>query len=805
MPRLFEDVRFALRAFRKSPGFTAVALVTLALGVGANVSNFTIANSFLLRPMPGIESPGELVRLNESTAEERTPADATYANYRYYREHATSFADMAASTFADVMISGDNSRKRFSGEAVSGNYFKVLGTRLILGRDFLPEEAKSPGSARVVVISHGLWERRFGRESNVLGQSLRLNGREYAIIGVAPRGFRGIELFAGTDVWVPVTMFRDFPVGFPGTNLLEDPVRMVTVVGRLRPGVAREQAEAEVKTLAKQLEVTNPKGNKELGVVLSPHITLLPGYRREISNLLFVISALVAVVLLVATANLTNLLLARATVRRAEFSVRLALGAGRRDVVRLLLTESLLLSIAGSALGLLSAYWLKDGFKLLTGEVPFQAVIDWRVYLFAAAIALATGILMGVAPAWRSANTDLISALKGKSLNLYGGGKLRGALVISQISFTVGLLGVCGLLVRTLNKANHVDFGYDTESVLLTSINLRMSNLSEPQEITVQQKLLAAARQMPGVRSAALANSGPAGGWMWTADVSANGKRFSVGKHQVTPGYFDTLQIPVLKGRDFVRADAKGAADVVIVNQAMARHIWGREDVVGEPLSLVSAVGTKAAHVVGIVKDGVHTDPFAGVRPWIYLPLAQHHESFVELHVSVSGNAGEKKAALHNLIASLQPDLPYSEVITVRESFRDMFITQRVLAWNSAGFGLIALFMATFGIYGVVSYSVAQRTHEYGVRVALGAGPSDIGRLVLRQAAAFACIGVPLGILLAWAGAQVVSGYLFGVGATDPVSFGMALGIILTVTFAAAYIPARRAVRVDPVEALRWE
>ena len=425
--------------------------------------------------------------------------------------------------------------------------------------------------------------------------------------------------------------------------------------------------------------------------------------------------------LLVATANLTNLLLARATVRRAEVSVRLALGAQRSDVIRLLLTESLLLSFAGSALGLFSAYWQKDGFRLLTGEVPFQAVIDWRVYLFTAAIAIATGILMGVAPAWRSGNTDLVSALKGKSLHLYGGGRLRGALVVSQISFTVGLLGVCGLLVRTLNKANHLDFGYKTDSVLLTSINLRMNNLTEAQEVAVQQKLLAAAREMPGIRSAALANSGPAGGWMWTADVSAAGKRLSTGKHQVTPGYFETLQVAVLKGREFARGDTKGAPDVVIVNQSLARQIWGREDVVGELISLESPFGKKAAHVIGVAKDVLHTDPFAGVRPWMYLPLAQHHEPSVELHVSASGRVAETKTALHNLIASLQPDLPYSEVKTVRESIRDLFINQRVLAWNSAGFGLIALFMATFGIYGVVSKSVAQRTHEYGVRVALGA------------------------------------------------------------------------------------
>ena len=309
MGRTLDDIRFAFRTFRKSPGFTVVALVTLFLVVGANVANFTMASTVLLRPMPGIEAPHELVRLNESTAEDRTFADATYSNYRYYRAHAQSFSAIAASTFADVLISGDSSRKKFAGEAVSDNYFNVLGTRLVLGRGFLPEEAATSGSSRVAVISYGLWERHFGLAADVLDRSLRVNGKNYTIVGVAPPGLRGVELFAGTDVWVPVTMFRDFPIGFPGSNLLEDSMRFVTVIGRLRPGVSVEQASAEVNLLAKQIASAKPEGNKELAAMLSPHINLLPGFRKEISQLMYVLTGLVGVLLLVATANLANLLL----------------------------------------------------------------------------------------------------------------------------------------------------------------------------------------------------------------------------------------------------------------------------------------------------------------------------------------------------------------------------------------------------------------------------------------------------------------------------------------------------------------
>ena len=805
MTRTLDDVRFALRTFRKSPGFTLVVLVTLALGVGANVTNFTLTSSILLRPMPGINAPNQLVRLNESTAEERTPGDTTYANYRYYREQSRSFTGLAATTYADLVISGDNSRKKFAGEAVSDNYFGVLGTSLVLGRGFLPDEVKSPGSARVAVISHGLWERRFGRDRDVLQSSLRINGKSYTIVGVAPRGFRGIDLFSNTDVWVPVTMFRDFPIGFAGSNLLEDPMRFVAVVGRLRNAVSPEQANAELNTLAKQVEAARPKDNRQLAVMLSRHITMPQGVRTEVSRLMYVLTGLVGVLLLVATANLANLLLARAAVRRTEISVRLALGAKRSRIVRQLLTESGLLASMGSGLGLISAYWLKDGFKLLTGDVPFETVIDWRVYVFTAAVAIGTGVLMGLAPALQSIGTDLVSALKGKSIHLYGGGRLRSALVVCQISFTIGLLAVCGLLVRTLNKANHADFRFNIDTVLLASVNLRMSGLTDAQEQTVQQKLLAAVREMPGVRSAALANGLPASSWTWSTDVQANGKRLYVGKLQTTPRYFETLEIPVLKGRDFVPADRQGAGSVAIVNQTLARQMWGREDVTGEPVSLVSDVGTKSAHVIGVVKDVLHTDPFADVRPWIYIPLSQHHEGSVELHVNTAGRIPEAKTALLNLINTLQPDLPYTEVTTVRESARDMFLNQRVLAWNSAGFGVMALLMAMFGIYGVVSYSVAQRTHEYGVRAALGARPADIARLVLRQVIALACIGIPIGIAVAAAGAKIVSGFLVGITTSDPISFALVVAAIIAVTFLAAYPPARRAVRIDPVQALRHE
>jgi predicted permease len=332
-----------------------------------------------------------------------------------------------------------------------------------------------------------------------------------------------------------------------------------------------------------------------------------------------------------------------------------------------------------------------------------------------------------------------------------------------------------------------------------------MSGLTDAQEQTIQQKLLAAAREMPGVQSAALANGLPASSWTWSTDVQANGKRLYAGKHHTTPGYFETLEVPVLKGRDFALTDRRGASNVAIVNQTLARQMWGREDVLGEPISLVSEVGSKPAHVIGVVKDVLHGDPFADVRPWIYIPLSQHHEGWVELHVNTAGRIPEAKTALLNLINTLQPDLPYTEVTTVRESARDMFINQRVLAWNSAGFGLMALFMAMFGIYGVVSYSVAQRTHEYGVRVALGARSRDIALLVLHQAMVLVCIALPVGIAVAAAGAKIVSGFLVGVSTGDPVSFALVVALIVAVTFLAAYVPARRAVRIDPVEALRYE
>lgn len=806
MSRVVDDVRFALRTLRKSPTFTAGAVLTIALGIGANVANFKTANAVLLRPNPGLTDPDRLVRLNEATAREPVASDVSYPNFRIYRRQARSFSGLAASAGTVAILGGEGTPRRLEVELVSDNYFTVLGIAFVQGRGFLPEEVARPGDSPVAVISFGLWERRFGRDPRILGRTVRINGREYAIIGVAPRGFRGFELFAATEAWLPVTMSREFAVGIAGTNLQEDPGRFMGVVGRLAPDVSRNQARAELQGIAAQLESADPGNNKSLSVLLSAGISMAASWRSDVTQMILAVSVLVTLLLLMVTANLTNLLLARATLREAEMAIRLSLGATRGAVIRQLLTESLILAAMGGVLAVGLAEWASGWTGALIGDVPFDLHTDSRVLAFAAAVALATGLLMGLLPALRSSRADLTESLKAKSLQRPAGSVARNALVVAQVSLAIGLLGVCGMLVQSLHNANRMDFGFPTHGLLLADIDLRSRGDAPAKARIFHERLLRSVRELPGVRSAALANSPPASTWLWTASVSSGGKHVSAGKHDVSPGYFRTVGIPILNGREFAAGDTEAGTPVAVVSQSLARYLWGSGDALGRTLELERGFGLPAQRVfvAGVAKDVLHSDVKTGPRPWIYLPLAQHHESQVHLHVAAD-DSGAMRDALAGAVRKLDPELPDIAVRNFDAILRDVFFEQRLMAWNSAVFGGIALLLSTCGVYALVAYSVSRRTREYGIRIAFGARAVDIAHLVLRQALRLIALAAPIGVAVCLAAGQVVKSYLVGVGAADITALAATLALIGAVSLLAAYLPARRATRVDPVEALRCE
>jgi predicted permease len=671
--RIADDIRFALRTFRKAPAFTAGAILTIALGIGANVTNFKTINAVLLRPNPGLKDPERLVRLNEATAEQPAASDVSYRNYRMYRRAARSFSGLTASALTVGILGGAGAARRTDIELVADNYFAVLGIAPVLGRGFTEEEVSRPGEAAVAVISHGLWERRFGRDPRILQRSMRLNGREYPVIGVAPPRFRGFELFAATEVWIPVTMAREFATGIGGTNLLEDPARLMGVIGRLAPGVTRDQAQAELQTIAGGIAAAEPVHNKSLSVLLSRGISMAAEWRSNVERLILAVSVLVGVLLLLVTANLTNLLLARAADRRAEIAVRLSLGASRGAIASQLLTESLVLASLGGAAAIAFAEWASAYTTRITGDLPFEADTDATVLVFTAGVVVLTGVVMGILPALRASRADLNSGLRGGSSGAAGSQTIRNALVAAQVTLAIALLGVCGMAVRSLVNANRTDFGFPVRNLLMAEIDLRSRGYSEPQARVFYDRVLRQLREIPGVRAAALADTGPVSAWLQTANVRAEGKRVSPGQHTVGADYFRTVGIAILNGREFIPADAVAGMPVCVVNESLARYVWGSSDVTGRTLELEHEPGRpKRVFVVGVAKDVIHGEVTRGPRPWLYLPVSQHHEANLVVHVAAEDSAA-MRAAIQKTVNGLDAELPETAVRNVGEILRDVF------------------------------------------------------------------------------------------------------------------------------------
>jgi predicted permease len=675
---------------------------------------------------------------------------------------------------------------------------------MALGRGFVADEARTAGIARVAVLSHRLWETGFGRDPQVLGRGIRLNGREYRIIGVTAPGFRGIEVFADPQIWVPVTMYAEFGVTNPALNILEEQVRFMAAVGRLRPGSSIAAAQAELQTIASALAAADPKNLANLSIRLSPDIHMSEWFRGDVERTSVLLTALVGVLLLITTANLANLLLARATVRRAEIALRLSLGATRAAIVKQGIVESLVLTSAAAVAGLVIAYWVGDLVIRAAGDVPVRSQIDGRVVAFAAVVAVLTGLVMGLGPALRSSRTDLISGLKGKALHLYSGAPVRNGLVVAQIALTVALVAIAAVLVRTVASTGRIDVGFPLDPLSFVSIDLRSNGYTDASAREFCERLLRATADLPGVRAASISAQPPVSGWVTTADILADGKSMRVSKQTVSREFLRTLESGLAEGREFTRADAPTTFPVAMVNEALARRVWGHESAIGRTIQLVSPFGTKSVHIIGVARDLRH-NPRNAAQASIYVPLTQHPEPNVTLVVNAAAPVRDTHRAIEAAIKGLDPNLAIGGVMTARETVRQIFSEQRFVATNCAVFGVVAMLIAMLGIYGVVSYTVAQRTHEFGVRLAVGATGADIRRLVLGQALLLAAAGIAIGLALSAAGSPAVKAYVAGVEPLDPASFGISAALLSAVAATAAYVPASRAMRVNPVDALRDE
>jgi len=820
MDTLWQDVRFAFRTIRKNPGFTAVAVLSLALGVGANTTIFTLLNAALLSPLP-VERPSELVAVyttdqtNISGFGNLVPM--SYLNLKDFRERNEYLSDMAAYTFPQAVsvITASEPQPAFA-ELVTGNYFSVLGVKPAKGRVFTADEDTKPGGAPLVVLSHGFWQRRFGGDPAAVGKVMPLNGSGFTIVGIMPEGFRGVNSLFSPDMWAPSMMHAQILQSQQRGWLDERRALMFFAAARLKSGATLGQAEANLKSIATALEHEYPAPNKGRSVALRPLVqaTIFPGIRDFFVLGGAVIMAIVGLVLLIACSNVANLLMARASARRQEIAVRVALGASRSRLFRQLLTESVVLATLGGILGIGVAIVARDGIWSM--RPPFLAdnfvdlSIDRRVLAFTAFVSLLTGLIFGMMPALQASRPDVVGSLKEETQGA-GTSRRKGALskglVVAQVALSVVALVAAGLFLRSLGRANEIDPGFDVDHLGVVVVNPGQGGYDDARGQQFYRTVHDRVAQMPGLQSTAWASVVPLTGGISRTIIKEGENPESTTARTLaaaiisSPGYFKTLGIPLLQGRDFDDTDRGGTLRVAIVNQAFADRIWPNENPIGKRFRYYT--DKEFRQVVGVAKTTKYVTLGEDPRPAAYTPLEQDPSDAMVLFVRTGGNPAPALGTAQREVRTLDPHVPLQNPYPMREILRQSLWPARLAAILLGSLGVLALTLASVGLYGVMAYSVAQRTREIGVRMALGADRSHVLTMVLRQAMSLVLIGLVIGVSGALAVSRVVTRLLFGMSAMDPATFGGVCLLLVTVALVASYVPAWRASRLDPLRALR--
>jgi predicted permease len=811
MQTLWQDLRYGARMLWKRPGFTVVVSLTLALGIGANTAIFGVVDRLLVRLLP-VNDPARLVNLIGRDEKGEEDTSFSYPIYKDYRDQNDVFDGLLAYSETAMNLNEGGQPERVMGVLVSGNYFDALGVTPALGRAFLPEEDRTPGAHPVAVVSYGLWRRRFGADPKLVGRVITLNTQSFTVIGVAPAEFHGVRRGVSPDVYVPIQMIMQaWPARRPD-DLNNRGFSWLNLIGRLKPGVTREQAQAAMSALSSRIMQVHPN--------TWPSIALEDGSQGDtggISDLrtpLKLLMATVALVLLIACVNVANLSLARAQTRRREMAVRLAVGASRYRLIRQLLTESLLLSLLGGLLGLLLAVWLTDvlaAYSPPTGGSTsplLDARLDWRVLAFTATLSLVTGLLFGLVPAWRSSKPNLTVALKEES-GAVGAGRIRGrgALISTQIALSLVVLVCAGLCVRNLLALQRIDAGFETAKVLVMGLDLSLNGYKEEQGGQFYANLLERVSALPGVEAASLARIVPLTGSGMRMSLGIDGytptddKPINFDMNIVGPRYCATMKLPLVAGREFTANDNEAASPVVIINEAAARTYWPNQNPLGKRL----IIDARPAEIIGVTGASRYRSLTEAFRPGMLLPAAQNYFPDLSLHLRSAGDPASLIESARRELRALDPQLPATNIRTLEEQRRNSLYSERVTALLLSAFGALALLLAALGIYGVMAYAVAQRTREFGIRMALGARAGDVLRLLLRQGARLIGAGVTLGLAGAFAATRLIRSFLYQVSYTDPMAFVFAALLLIAVALLACYIPARRATKVDPMVALRSE
>jgi predicted permease len=810
MSTLLQDLRFAVRQLIKRRGTTVLIIVILALGIGANTTVFTLINATLVRPVPAAD-PDRLVSLHTATAS-RSERNLSYPEYREFRDRVTAFDGLIASEYVSLTLGGETP-ERAHGLIVSGNYFDVLGVHPARGRTFLPEEDATPGAHPVVVLGYELWKRRFGGSLAVLDSAVEINGHPFTVVGIAPRGFEGIESGGDVEMWVPLAMIA---VAWPAErDRLTKNETWLHVVGRLGPAATVGQATAAASQVARTLRVPASSRSGLTGAAVTR--LDLGGMRakplHEAQAVFAMLIAITAMVLLVACANVANLLLARAIERRKELAVRLSLGASRGRLVRQLLTESLLLSFVAAGAGILLSFWLLDTllhFAAVSAALPSTARPDALVLAFTTGLALLTGLGFGLVPALGATGLSLTPALKDDSAASPGGShRLRNALVVAQVAVSLMLVIAAGLFVRSLDKVLTVDPGFAVRGGVAVSFDLAAEGFTPAQRAVFYRQLLDGALALPGVRSASIGSmplSQQRAADRFEAAGAATAPEYDAMFAAVWPDYFETMGMTLLRGRDFTARDDASAPSVIIVNQMFARWMWPNGDALGKLVRMGDA-RQPLREVVGIVRDAKYVRLTEDGYEFAYLPERQlgSRAPGVSLVIRAAGDPAPLVPVLTRLVHDLSPRQPVFQVTTFDDVIARSAAPLRLQAQLLGLFGALVVGLAALGLYAVVTYAVNMRTREIGVRMALGAGHAHVVGLFVRQGVLLAVVGVVIGAALSAAAARGLSAALYGITPTDPIAFLAGAALLCVVAAMASYLPARRAAKVDPMVALRYE
>ncbi|HEX2775569.1 MAG TPA: ABC transporter permease [Candidatus Acidoferrales bacterium] len=834
MGALLQDARYAFRMLAKSPGFTLVAILTLALGIGANAAIFSVTDQVLLRLLP-VQKPEELVVLRSpgpNPGRNWSDGDVgvafSYPMYKDLRDHNPVFSGLLARFAIQASVSGQGQTELAKGELVSGNYFEVLGVRSALGRVLTSQDETVAGANPETVLSYGYWERHFGRDPGILNKQLVVNGVSMTVVGVVAPGFFGVQVGQTPDIFIPVTMKAQMTPNWDGLADRKD--HWLAMLGRLKPGMSLAKAEAGIapeyaailQSEAAELKLSRERNKQFLDkkILLDTGSHGRPILQHDAGKPIWILMSMVGLVLLIACANLASLLVARGEGRQREIAVRMAMGAGRWRLIRQLLTESLLISLAGGAAGLLVGSWTLGA---LVGSIPeslgaqgLQAKFDYRVLLFALGISILTGLLFGLIPALRSTSADLQSTLREQGANVFGGKsnvRLRKVLLVSQVALTVVLLAAAGFFAQSLMNLKRQNLGVKTDHVIQFAVAPELNRYTPEQTVALADRLRENIAGLPGVRSVSVAEMSLLSKSDSSANITAEGYTVSedtntdVQQNWIGPHFFATLGIPLLSGRELDDRDTSTAPKVAIVNEQMAQIYFHNQNPIGRHFAFGAGNGVHPdIEIIGVVKDSKNTDLRQELRPFVYIPYSQDKRlGDATFYVRTNLEPTALASALLKTVQSADANLPVFDMKTLDQQVDEIAFSERLLTFFSLCLGLLAALLAAIGLYGVMAYMVAQRTREIGIRMALGATQKNVAWLVLREIVRISAAGLGIGLVAAFGLGKLIESQLFGVKASNPLVFLTSAVLLSVVALLAGWLPARKAASVDPMVALRYE